>query len=237
MRKFSLLSLLLLAFSFILINCTKEGPEGPAGATGAQGPTGLTGPTGPTGPIGPSGPSGPTGPTGPQGPAGTANVIYSAWATEPANWGADTAMLSLNGGNAKRFIVTAPSLSQSILDQGVILCYFRGGVTSNNPVALPYNIPLPLAAPNNIETVDYRASLNKITYVFYILNNTAAPITFTNINSGGQFRYVLIPGVVPGGRSIGAEPTIASGPAAGYSASQLKAMPYSQLCSLLKIPQ
>lgn len=229
MRKLSLLSLLAFAIVFIAASCTKEGPEGPAGANGAQGPTGATGPTGPTGPQGPTGPSGPTGPTGPQGPAGTANVIYSAWTTEPANWGADTSMLSLNGGNAKRFIVAAPSLSQSILDQGVILCYFRGGVTSNNPVALSYNIPLPTAAPNNMETVDYRASLNKMTYIFYILNNTSAPITFTNINSGGQFRYVLIPGVVSGGKSAGVGGT-------NYSADQLRAMSYSQVCQALKLP-
>lgn len=229
MRKLSLLSLLAFTIVFTVISCTKEGPEGPAGATGAQGPAGGNGPSGPAGPTGPVGPSGPTGPTGPQGPAGTANVIYSAWTTEPANWGADTAMLSLNGGNAKRFIVAAPSLSQTILDQGVVLCYFRGGVTSNNPVALPYNIPLPTAVPNNIETVDYRASLNRITYVFYILNNTSAPITFTNINSGGQFRYVLIPGVVSGGRSAGVAGT-------NYSLAQLKAMSYSQVCQALSLP-
>lgn len=228
MRKFRLLSLLALAITFIAASCTKEGPEGPAGGTGAQGPTGATGATGPTGPVGPTGPAGPTGPTGPQGPAGTANVIYSAWTTEPGNWGADTAMLSLNGGNAKRFIVTAPSLSQSILDQGVILCYVKGGVTSNNPVALPYNIPLAAAVPNNIETVDYRASLNKITYIFYILNNTSAPITFTNINSGAQFRYVLIPGVVSGGRS-------ATVPGTNYTADQIKAMSYERVCQLFKI--
>ena len=138
-------------------------------------------------------------------------------------------MLSLNGGNAKRFIVTAPSLSTAIMDQGVILCYMKGGVTSGNPIALPYNIPLPLAAPNNIETVDYRASLNKITYIFYILNNTSAPITFTNVNSGAQFRYVLIPGAVSGGRSANVAGT-------GYTAEQIKRMSYQQVCQVLKIP-
>lgn len=236
MRKFKLLSLLSFAIVFIAISCTKEGPEGPAGAIGAQGPAGINGPVGPAGPAGPTGPAGGTGATGPQGPAGTANVIYSAWVTEPGNWGADTAMLSLNGGNAKRFIVTAPSLSQSILDQGVVLCYFRGGVTSNNPIALPYNIPLPQAVPNNIETVDYRASLNKITYVFYILNNTVSPIIFTNINSGGQFRYVIIPGGVAGGRGINSE-KIATINGQTYSESHLKGMSYAQICSLLKIAQ
>ena len=84
MRKLTSLSLLLLAISFIVVNCTKEGPQGPAGATGAQGPGGATGATGSL-----------VVPVllarkallvqGPQGPAGTANVIYSNWFTI-ANW-------------------------------------------------------------------------------------------------------------------------------------------------------
>jgi hypothetical protein len=236
MRKFSSLSLLALAITFIVVSCTKEGPEGPAGVQGAQGPTGATGTAGATGATGGTGAQGPVGPAGPQGPVGTANVIYSAWVTEPANWGADTAMLSLNGGNAKRFIVAAPSLSQAVLDQGVILAYVKGGVTSNNPIALPYNVPLASALPNNIETVDYRASLNKITYVFYILNNTSAPIIFTNINSGAQFRYVLIPGAVSGGRGINAEKT-AQINGQLYTESQLKAISYADMCRMLKIAQ
>ncbi|HWR33084.1 MAG TPA: hypothetical protein VN451_06145, partial [Chitinophagaceae bacterium] len=150
MRKFRLLSLLALAITFIAVSCTKEGPEGPAGATGTQGPTGATGATGATGPTGPQGPAGPT---GPQGPPGSANVIYSSWAFEPGNWGSDTTMLSLNGGIAKRFIVAAPSLSQTILDQGVILAYMKGGVTSANPVGLPVNFSQPNPIPNNILTV------------------------------------------------------------------------------------
>ena len=224
MRQFRLLSVLSLAVAMIAVSCTKEGPEGPVGATGAQGPAGNPGGTGPTGPQGPIGPAGPT---------GTANVIYGAWQTEPGNWGADTAMLSLNGGNAKRFIVNTASLTQSILDQGVILAYFRGGVTSNNPVQLAYNIPLPTAVPNNIETVDVRAALGKVVYIFYILNNTSAPITFTNVNSGGQFRYILIPGGVSGRSANGEKTAQVAGQV--YTESQLKAMPYAQVCSLLHI--
>src|SRR5690242_16273859 len=88
MRKFRLLTILLLAVAFIAVNCTKEGPEGPAGATGPQGPAGVQGPAGPAGPAGPNGPAGPT---GPQGPAGTANVIYSPWTDfVGATWSAAT---------------------------------------------------------------------------------------------------------------------------------------------------
>ncbi|MGB3004860.1 MAG: hypothetical protein WBC06_00005, partial [Chitinophagaceae bacterium] len=64
-----------------------------------------------------------------------------------------------------------------------------------------------------------------------------APVLI-NLPQSLEYRYVLIPGVVAGGRNVnGSEPTITSGPAAGYTASQLKAMSYQQVCSLLNIPQ
>src|SRR6476620_8000639 len=116
MRKFRLLSLLLLALTFILVNCTKEGPEGPVGATGPQGPAGSNGTPGATGPTGPAGPTGPVGPQGPQGLPGTANVIYSSWFNfAPTDW-ADSSMVNL--GTAKRAIKTAPSATQGVLDNG-----------------------------------------------------------------------------------------------------------------------
>src|SRR5258705_7467572 len=90
MRKYRLLSLLIISITFLIVDCTKEGPQGAQGPTGAQGPLGpvgpqgLVGPAGPQGiqgPLGAQGPQGPQGAQGPQGPAGTANVIYSTWAT------------------------------------------------------------------------------------------------------------------------------------------------------------
>ncbi len=227
MRKFRLLTLLLLAFAFIAVNCTKEGPEGPAGATGPQGPSGVTGPAGPTGP---NGPTGPAGPTGPQGAPGTANVIYGAWTTEPANWGADTVMTSLNGGNAKRFIVSSPGINQAMLDQGVILSYFRGGLTNQLPVQIPYYVPNPVPANNTM--IDSRPALGKIVYIFWMIANPYIPIVATNLNSGGQFRYILIPGSVAG-RIAGEKMATINGRT--YSQAQLQAMSYSQVCSLFRI--
>lgn len=223
MRKIRLLSLLALAFAFIAVSCTKEGPEGPAGATGAQGPTGATGATGATGPAGPGGPAGPQGPIGPQGPPGTANVIYSAWINE-GPW-ADTVMASIavGGGNARRMIVTAPSLNQSMLDQGVILTYFRWGLSGNNPVALPSTFvnSIPYA-------IDFRAALNKIIYFFWAPTNSGVPVPFGGLGSA-QVRYVLIPGAVAGGRSAGIGGT-------NYTAEQIKAMSYEQVARLFNIP-
>jgi hypothetical protein len=232
MRKFRLLSLLLILFSFILINCTKEGPEGPAGATGAQGPAGSSGPAGPTGPTGPTGPAGPIGPAGPQGPAGTANVIYSAWTAEPANWGTDTSMSSLNGGFAKRFIVNAPSLSQAILDNGLVVAYVRGTYSGNNPLVMPWS--LPVSATTYVET-GYRPALNKMVYYFYIPNNAFAANPFGAIGNNTQFRYVIIPGAVSGGRGMNEKVVEINHQT--YSETQIRSMSYSQLCSLLRIPQ
>src|ERR1700741_3785109 len=129
MRKFRLLSLLLLAFAFIAVNCTKEGPEGPAGATGPQGPVGATGSGGPTGP---SGPTGPAGPTGPQGPPGTANVIYSTWYGPGVNGGTAWAG-AVNLGTQTNFVdKPAPGVTASMITQGAIIVYARlnGYVTS-----------------------------------------------------------------------------------------------------------
>ncbi len=224
MRKFQSLSFIALAITFLAVSCTKEGPEGPAGAQGPQGPTGATGATGGTGATGPQGPAGPT---GPQGPAGSANVIYGAWATEPANWGADTVVSSLGGVNAKRFIVSTASLTQAILDQGVILCYIKSGVTSQNPVALPYTLYSSTAA--NTQRLDYRAAVGKVIYFLFFPNNAYVPIGVTNFNSGAQFRYILIPGGVSGrtaGAGIGGTK---------YTEQELRAMPYTQVCKLFNI--
>jgi hypothetical protein len=225
MRKFQSLSLLLLAIAFIAVNCTKEGPEGPAGATGAQGPAGSNGTPGGTGPAGPTGPQGPIGPQGPQGPTGTANVIYSAWINEGTY--ADTTMASLGGGKARRFIVTAPSLSNAVLDQGLVLTYTRNDLSPNTPLLLPWHITI---APNLLE-VGSRPTTQKIIYYFYYINAPATQPT-GNLGANTQFRYVIIPGSISGGRSADGDAAIYN----GYTGDQLKVMSYAEVCRIFKIP-
>jgi hypothetical protein len=220
MRKFSLLSLLLIASTFILINCTKEGPEGPAGATGAQGPTGSAGPAGPAGPGGPTGPAGPTGPTGPQGPqgpAGTANVIYSTWGVSPNSLRDSTIDATLY--NLTHF--TAPSLSNAILDNGVVLVYMR--ISTLGPYLLPYS-SFAGGSPNIVGTI---FKLNKI---FITRHNQDQNVEAGHVHLGPslEYRYVLIPGSVSGGRStFGGKP---------YSADELKAMSHTKICEVFNIP-
>jgi Collagen triple helix repeat (20 copies) len=224
MRKFRLLSILLLAFAFLAINCTKEGPEGPAGATGAQGPSGIGGPAGPAGPAGPNGPAGPTGPTGPQGPigpqgpAGTANVIYSAWFS-PAAW----LSTPFDGKPHIYFDRAAPGVTQAILDQGVVLSYAK--FVSDAPQNLVRPLP---AILTGIDLYVYTGlSVGNVRFWAHSLTTAAVPPALSITN---QFRYVIIPGGVAGGRSTGLGGT-------NYTAAELRAMPYSQVCSLFNIAQ
>ena len=230
MRKFRLLSLLLLAFSFILINCTKEGPEGPAGATGAQGPAGGNGPAGAAGAIGLTGPAGPAGPAGSQGPVGTANVIYSAWTNfVTGTWsGAVTEF----GKTVRNYPAVAPGITQSMLDQGVVLSYIK----FFNPANTPYPLP---AVLNGVNTAGVSSSVF-IELALGILRIKHMNIT-DNLDPGilsnaSQYRYVLIPGGVAGGRG-GSTEKMADIKGQLYTESQLKAMSYSQICSLLNIAQ
>jgi hypothetical protein len=225
MRKFRQLTLLLLAITFIAVNCTKEGPEGPAGATGPQGPPGTGGGAGPAGPAGPGGPAGPAGPAGPQGPAGTANVTYSAWFTPDQNGGwVDT---TINGvATQKKFNKSAPGATLAMLNTGVVISYMKlnpdgaGGATTSIR-------QLPYANPG---TATEYFPLHYVGSITYAHVSTGNPGVAVGASSGAlEFRYVLIPGAVAGGRMM-------SGPAAGYQVAQLQSMSYQDVCSTFDIP-
>jgi hypothetical protein len=216
---------LLLATAFIFVNCTKEGPEGPAGATGAQGPTGANGPAGAAGPQGLTGPAGPAGPAGPQGVAGTANVIYSSWTSFPAaNW-TDSTMFTI--GLVKKVYMPAPSLSAAIINNGVSLVYIR---FTGSPTFGPYILPW-IANQSNL-MFGFAPTLNRIVLYNTNLTGTAGLIVDPLV----EFRYVLIPGGVAGGRGANTE-KMAEIKGQLYTESQLIAMSYSQICSLLNIAQ
>jgi len=194
------MQLLILAIATITFSCSKEGP---AGATGPAGQAGLTGPSGPT---------------GPPGPAGTANVIYSAWATSPnaiRDSTIDQTLYNLTH-------ISAPSLSQAILDNGVIQVYFRISTIG------PYQLPYTSYAGGRPNVIQFLAKLNRI---FLLRNNLDINVETGHIHlsSALEYRYVLIPGVVSGGR-------VTSGPASGYSRSELMAMSYEQITALFNIP-
>ena len=215
MRKPRLLFLSFLAIAFIFISCTKEGPEGPVGAQGPQGPAGN---------AGTKGDKGDPGTPGSTGAAGTANVIYSAWISDAsaANW-ADTTIILL--GDCRRRNLPAPGVADTILNRGIIIVYARGSVTGNNPVPLAYNFffnPFSLS-------MGFIPANSKI--ILYIANVTSsASLAGTGLFWGGDFRYVIIPGGVAGGK-------IMNGAAAGYTVNQIKSLPYDQVMRLFNIPE
>ncbi len=147
------------------------------------------GDTGPAGPAGPAGPQGTTGSTGAKGDTGTANVIYSAWLDVPFT--PDT----IHTGNVVDTIsytgtITAAKLTSAILNQGEIKVYFNFGTTAN-----PTVVPLPYVdiIYNGLSiTPDF--AVQKI----YVTSNANAGTATTTAGKQFQYRYILIPGVVPG---------------------------------------
>lgn len=214
MRKFRLLSLLALAITFLAVSCTKEGPEGPAGATGPQGPTG-------TGATGATGAQGPQGPAGPVGPPGTANVIYSVWTDFVlATWAAP---VSEFGKTVRNYPAAAPGVTAGIITTGVVLVYWRD-IGLPNPQQMPsisYNITQPVN-----QYLGFALLVGQIQIKFFNIDNTNDPGTFSG--PGNSYRYILIPGSVLGGRSAGVGGT-------NYTAEQVRAMPYAEVCRLFNI--
>jgi hypothetical protein len=222
MRKFRLLSLLALAITFLAVSCTKEGPEGPAGATGPQGPTGATGATGATGNTGP------TGPQGPVGPPGSANVIYSAWLAVGSSTGQSTVADSTfaDYGQCKRWYRTAPSVTAGVLDNGLVLSYWRVTtiIYSNLPYLFPVGAQTYFLGSMPVATNGATPG-GKIIYLTSIFGTN----TGWTPNSSAETRYIVIPGSIAGGRSAGVGGT-------NYTPDQVKAMSYEQVCRTFNIP-
>jgi hypothetical protein len=196
MRKMRALTLLVSAFVMIAAGCSKEGPSGPQGSTGPQGPPGATGAT------------------------GTANVIYSAWfATSTLTWADST---HTDYGTISRGNRAAAGVTTAVIDQGVVLAYYRNAATAGT-TPLPY-----VFGTTATEIKRYGFILKTGTITFFAANLTTG--TATGVTPPGEFRYVIIPGSVSGGR-------VMNGIAAGYSVSDLKAMSYQQVLNLFHIPE
>lgn len=139
-----------------IIGC--EGPEGPQGEQGIQGIQGE------------------------QGDPGTANVIYSDWSQLEGAW-RDSVIF---GGNFKVNHLTAPELTQAIMDYGVVLCYVKYGT---------HNVPLPYT--NSSYTLGFHIDLGRIIFSTLKPDLTGGVVLINTM----QFRYVLIPGGVAATKS------------------------------------
>jgi hypothetical protein len=150
------------------------------------------------------GPTGAQGIQGIQGNPGTpAQVIYSPWINSPYA-SRDT---SIDGTCLRLRHLDAPSLSNAILNQGVMITYMRVG--SIGPYQLPYTSDAG-GATNMINCI-YR--LEKIFVYRHTFNtcryNSGVPESFpgqpvmVNLPQSLEYRYILIPGLIPGGRMAG----------------------------------
>jgi hypothetical protein len=240
MKKLINSAIILMASAMFFSACKGDtGPVGPAGAQGTIGPQGLQGIIGPTGPVGPQGPQGIQGPQGVQGPAGqNAQVIYSDWQRIGSAvagftnipWAAGDTTLGLFN-RVTRVNVPAPGLTQANIDRGIVLAYSRSFVTGTSPnltttgiVQLPFVFSgSPFGLPGTFNFTFVPA----IGRMIYIVANADTGVSTVIIN--GFVRYMVVPGLVSGGR-------ITSGPAAGYSVDQIKSMSYEQVAALFNIP-
>ena len=141
---------------------------------------------------------GDTGPAGPVGPAGPDSVMYSDWIA-----------LSLTFNNTDSLYeqtILAPSITQGILDSGLVVSYIQYTDQNTNEV--------------HIQSI---ASLGSLIWDDYSLGKVNM---FANINlTGFLYRYVAIPGSKKvNGTTIKVK---------GYTPAELKAMSFEQLQKVL----
>ncbi len=158
------------------------------------------------GDTGPAGATGPAGPTGATGATGTANVIYSPWAP-----------LAFTGSGASYSArITAPGVTQDIMDKGVVKTYFKFGTAV-------------------YEGTYHNQSTNSGIYQYLTVGfiNLVA-----NFDASYPWRYVIIPGGIAGGRvASGAEELFQLQDGTTIPKSTLDKMSYAEICQRFNIPQ
>ncbi len=161
---------------------------------------------------------GDTGPAGPRGVPGSANVIYSDWYS-PSTWSAETEF-----GIAQRtYTMTSTSLTQEIIDKGVVMVYMR--FVGLNPAI----IQLPFVVPDVSYSFSFRTAAGFVKVVYY--NLTAPTTTPIVIPSQNQVRYVLIPGEALAASISG------DGSTREQEIASLKSMSYSEVCRKYGVPE
>jgi hypothetical protein len=162
MKKALFLFILPLVALLSFVSCT--GDKGAPGDPGEQGIQGIQGIQ------------------GVPGDPGTANVIYSNWATLPGSWRDSL----LNGSDLKVKHTNDAHITQAIIDQGLVLCYFKW---ANNVYQMPYT---GISLGVNY-TMTHTLNVGRVIWALFTHDNSAA----TTFNSSVPFRYIIIPGGVP----------------------------------------
>ncbi len=227
-----------------IVSCSKgdKGQTGPQGLQGPQGPQGPQGIIGASGNVGQTGPQGNVGGVGPNAPSPT--ITYSSWVTT-TNW-----VTGGTGFNTRSSAVrTAASITASVISNSIVLGFIKNfpslTATLNNAgilVIIPNQVaslPYTEAESNNFGPPingiasflsEWSFALNTPGSITFLHKSAGVNFTVTGLNNSAiQTRYVIIPGGTLGGR-------FTSGPAAGYSVDQIKALSYEQIAVMFNIP-
>lgn len=178
MRKSLFLFALPMLALALFIGC--EGDEGPAGPKGDKGDQGVPGDQGDQ---------------GIQGEPGTANVICSEWIKLAGEW-RDSAFY----GDCKVNHINVEQLTSDIINDGVVLCYYKSVsmsvIPGPTPVVNVQLLPLTGRSGDDNFTLDFWLKTGRITFRAFTHDNSR------NYSPDGSpvywpvFRYVLIPGGV-----------------------------------------
>ncbi|MFT3935050.1 MAG: hypothetical protein QM726_15595 [Chitinophagaceae bacterium] len=141
-----------------------------------------------------------TGATGATGATGTANVMYSNWANLRMTYNGDD--------SAYEQTIAADSITQAVLDSGLVLCYIK---YTNSSGATQVE-----SASTYMEDV---LALNSIQLYSYVYDFTGVP-----------FRYIII----HGGTNVGSRLSSTASLIQGHTAAEWKAMTYDQVIAALK---
>ncbi len=189
-------SMMVVVLSVFIFSCSdgEDGAIGPAGSQGEQGPAGQ---------------DGEDGVNGQDGEPGSSDVIYSSWI--PSEFGDSVPEF-------KEFLIDVPDLTQEIIDKGTILVYARlipDGISADRFFQLPI------------------AFFGNPGESYYYITGSTGPLKIGVETTDGQdigtpllngdYRYVLIPGGVPAGKSRLIE--------------DYKNMSYEEIATLFNIPE
>lgn len=182
-----------------------EGPQGPQGEQGPQGGQGPQGEQGPQGAQGEQGPQGDQGPQGEPGQDGNANVIVREVQLSNSDYANSTITIltgpsSTLGRNAKTATVDEPLVTESILENGMVLAYMKmpiGHSTTNFRWG-----PLPFSILNFNGTYHFKYTygyeLNRVLFQYYFEPNgdNSAPNVYNSNVPPQTYKYVIISGHV-----------------------------------------
>ncbi|MCX7550666.1 hypothetical protein [Xanthomarina sp. F2636L] len=139
------------------------------------------------GDTGPQGPAGMDGTDGTDGTDGNANVIYSSW------FGPDGQTFISNGYTSyAEFEVSAPELTNDIINNGVVLVYakFNNYVPEVWPAGHVAQLPLTISGGTTDHIYTYYVEDSNMK-IRYRQEGPASTWSFVGVQ---MFRYVLIPG-------------------------------------------